>query len=73
MLPVATNSIGSPPFTWVILELEIQLTKLPYLMEMGYITTGKLPKRGDRHDIYSLRMHDVVPGEWISSVSMMTK
>ena len=69
----ATNSIGSPPFTWVILELEIQLTKLPYLMEMGYITTGKLPKRGDRHDIYSIRMHDVVPGEWISSVSMVTK
>ena len=74
----ATNSIGSiaeekPPFTWMIMELEIPLNKLPYLMEMGYITTGKLPKRGDRYGIYSIRMHDVVPGEWISSVSMVTK
>ena len=69
----ATNSIGSPPFTWMIMELEIPLNKLPYLMEMGYITTGKLPKRDDRYGIYSIRMHDVVPGEWISSVSMVTK
>ena len=72
-----TNATGqyycSPPFTWVILELDIQLTKLPYLMEMGYITTGRLPMRGNRNDIHSLRMHDVVPGEWISSVKMVTK
>ena len=57
----------------MIMELEIPLNKLPYLMEMGYITTGKLPKRDDRYGIYSIRMHDVVPGEWISSVSMVTK
>ena len=55
------------------MELEIPLNKLPYLMKMGYITTGELTKRGERKGINSIRLRDEVPGAWISSVHMVTR
>ena len=78
---IATNSRGpvtnaaekKPSITWLIMELEIPLNKLPYLMKMGYITTGELTKRGERKGINSIRLHDEVPGAWISSVHMVTR
>ena len=68
-----TDAAEKHSITWLIMELEIPLNKLPYLMEMGYITTGKLPKRGERKGINSIRLHDEVPGAWISSVHMKTR
>ena len=36
--------------TWLIMELEIPLNKLPYLLKMGYVTTGN-----ERNGIKSIR------------------
>ena len=68
-----TDAAEQPSITWLIMELEIPLNKLPYLMKMGYITTGELTKRGERKGINSIRLHDDVPGAWISSVHMVTR
>ena len=70
---IASNSRGpiievaeqKPSITWLIMELEIPLNKLPYLLKMGYVTTGS-----ERNGINSIRMHGDVPGTWISSVHM---
>ena len=70
--PGTNTAVKIPSITWLIMELEIPLNKLPYLMMMGYITTGRLPKRGDREGINSIRLHGEVPGAWISSTHMVT-
>ena len=70
---IASNSRGpieevaeqKPSINWLIMELDISLNKLPYLLKMGYVTTGK-----ERNDITSFRLHGDVPGTWISSVHM---
>ncbi len=70
---IASNSRGpikevaeqKPSINWLIMELDIQLNKLPYLLKMGYVTTGK-----ERNDINSFRLHGNIPGTWISSLHL---
>ena len=63
--PVTEVAEQKSSITWLIMELEIPLNKLPYLLKMGYITTGS-----ERNGINSIRLHGDVPGAWISSVHM---
>ena len=50
---------------WLIMELDIQLNKLPYLLKKGHVTTGK-----ERNNINSFRLHGNIPGNWISSLHL---
>ena len=70
---IASNSRGptqevaeqKPSINWLIMELDIQLSKLPYLLMKGYVTTGK-----ERNNINSFRLHGNIPGTWISSLHL---
>ena len=69
---IASNSRGptlevaeQSSINWLIMELDIQLSKLPYLLMKGYVTTGK-----ERNNINSLRLHGNIPGTWISSLHL---
>ena len=61
--PVTEVADQKPYITWLMMELEIPLNKLPFLFKKGYITTGC-----ERNGINSVRLHGDVPGDWISSV-----
>ena len=50
---------------WLIMEMEVPLCKLPYLLMKGLVTTGN-----ERNNISSLRLHGNIPGSWISALHM---
>ena len=50
---------------WLIMEMEVPLCKLPYLLMKGLVTTGN-----ERNNISSLRLHGNIPGSWISVLHM---
>ena len=69
---IASNSRGptqevakQSSIHWLIMELDIQLCKLPYLLMKCLVTTGR-----ERNNISSLRLHGNIPGSWISSLHM---
>ena len=69
---IASNSRGptkevaeQSTIKWLIMELDIQLNKMAYLLMKGYVTTGK-----ERNNINSLRLHGNIPGIWISSLHL---
>ena len=63
--PIAEVAEQKASITWLIMEIETPLNKMPYLLKMGYVTTGK-----ERNGINSIRMHGNIPGTWISSVHL---
>ena len=69
---IASNSRGPTlevdkqvPIHWLIMEMEVPLCKLPYLLMKGLVTTGN-----ERNNIFSLRLHGNIPGSWISVLHM---
>ena len=69
---IASNSRGPTmevdkqiPIHWLIMEMEMSLSKIPHLLKKGLITTGK-----ERNNISSLRMHGNIPGNWITTLHM---
>ena len=69
---IASNSRGptqevakQSSIHWLIMEMDIQVCKLPYLLMKGLVTTGK-----ERNNISSIRLHGNIPGSWLSALHM---
>ena len=69
---IASNSRGptqevdkQTSIHWLIMEMEVPLRKLPYLLMKGLVTTGN-----ERNNISSLRLHGNIPGSWITMLHM---
>ena len=67
---IASNSRGptqevdkQTSIHWLIMEMEVPLRKLPYLLMKGLVTTGN-----ERNNISSLRLHGNIPGCWITTL-----
>ena len=69
---IASNSRGptlevdkQTSIHWLIMEMEVPLAKLPYLLKKGLATTGN-----ERNNISSFRLHGNIPGSWITTLHM---